>query len=44
MIASHLLKFCHYFEDLFGIKTRLHYLRDTSKREVDFLVLWEQEP
>lgn len=44
MLASHLLKFCHYYEDVFGVSAELYYVRDTLKREVDFLVVWEKKP
>ncbi|MBF0451489.1 MAG: ATP-binding protein [Candidatus Magnetomorum sp.] len=44
IIASHLMKFCNFYYDVFGIKARLHYLRDREKREVDFLILWEDTP
>ena len=44
MVALHLLKFCHYFEDSHGVDASLYYLRDLEKREVDFLVVWEGEP
>ena len=44
MVAAHLLKFCHYYEDSHGIDVALYYLRDLEKREVDFLVVWEGEP
>lgn len=44
LIASHLLKFCHFYEDVFGISAELYYVRDTFKREVDFLVVWEKQP
>jgi predicted AAA+ superfamily ATPase len=43
-IASHLLKFCHFREDTEGYKMELSYLRDTDKREVDFVVLEEGNP
>lgn len=39
MMASHLLKFCHYYEDVFGERMELRFIRDTDKREVDFVVL-----
>lgn len=39
MVGSHLLKYCHYLEDVEGYKTELRFLRDTDKREVDFVVL-----
>lgn len=44
LIASHLLKFCHCYEDVFGVSVELYYVRDTLKREVDFLVVWEKQP
>lgn len=44
LIASHLLKFCHYYEDTHGFDVKLYYLRDTSKREVDFLIAWKNQP
>ena len=44
MVALHLLKFCHYYEDSHGVDASLYYLRDLEKREVDFLVVWEGEP
>jgi len=37
LVAGHLLKMKHYLEDQEGYNIDLHYLRDTSKREVDFL-------
>jgi len=44
IIASHLLKFCHYLYDYEGYKTRLFYLRDKEQREVDFLVTVDNKP
>lgn len=44
MVASHLLKFCHYQEDVEGYKMELRFLRDTDKREVDFVVMKEKKP
>lgn len=44
MIASHLLKFCHFLVDSQGIKANLYYLRDIEKREVDFLVTVDEKP
>ena len=37
-IGSQLLKYCHFREDVFGFKMELQYLRDTDKREIDFVV------
>ncbi|MCY4321867.1 MAG: AAA family ATPase [Bdellovibrionaceae bacterium] len=39
MVASHLLKYCHFLEDTQGFNMELRFLRDTDKREVDFVVL-----
>ena len=44
MVASHLLKWCNFQEDVNGIKAELWYLRDREKRETDFLVTWEGAP
>ena len=44
MIAGHLLKFCHFMEDTEGYNIQLHYIRDKSKREVDFLVTYNKKP
>jgi uncharacterized protein len=39
MVASHLLKYCHWMEDFEGYKTELRFLRDVEKREIDFIVI-----
>lgn len=44
LIAGHLLKMCHSLEDREGYRMGLHYLRDVSKREVDFLVSVDKKP
>jgi predicted AAA+ superfamily ATPase len=44
MIASHLLKWCHYLQDCLGLKVELWFLRDTEQREVDFLVTFKGAP
>lgn len=44
MVASHLLKYCHFHQDINGDKMELRYIRDTNKREVDFVVLKNKEP
>lgn len=44
MTASLLLKFCHFHEDVNGHKMELRYIRDTDKREVDFVVLKDKKP
>lgn len=38
VVASHLLKLCHYMNDVDGYNTDLYFLRDIEGREVDFLV------
>ena len=43
-IASHLLKFVHFLKDYEGYKAQLYFLRDTDKREVDFLVTIDSKP
>ncbi|MFV2082600.1 MAG: ATP-binding protein [bacterium] len=44
LVASHLLKLKHALEDQEGFRVGLHFLRDASKREVDFLVALEGRP
>ena len=44
MVASHLLKYCHFLEDSQGYPMELRYLRDTDKREIDFVVLRNSKP
>ena len=44
MTAGHLLKYCHFLEDTEGEKMELRFLRDTDKREVDFVVLKNKKP
>jgi predicted AAA+ superfamily ATPase len=43
-VASHLLKYCHFIQDTQGYKMELRYLRDTDKREVDFVVIQSGKP
>jgi predicted AAA+ superfamily ATPase len=44
LVASQLLKLCHYVEDVEGHAMELRFLRDTDKREVDFVVLRDRKP
>ena len=44
LVASHLLKYCHYHYDTNGDKMELRYLRDTDKREIDFIVIKNKIP
>jgi predicted AAA+ superfamily ATPase len=43
-VASHLLKYCHFLEDTEGFRMDLRFLRDTDKREADFVILKEGQP
>jgi hypothetical protein len=44
LVATHLLKLCHFLEDTEGYRTELHFLRDVTGREVDFLVTADRRP
>ncbi|MCK6553155.1 ATP-binding protein [Candidatus Binatia bacterium] len=44
LVASQLLKYCHFVEDTEGYVMELRFLRDTDKREVDFVVLRDRKP
>lgn len=44
LVAAQLLKYCHWIEDTEGHTMELRYLRDTDKREVDFVVLQDRRP
>lgn len=44
LVASHLLKLCHFLEDTEGYRMELRFLRDTDGREVDFVVLRDRKP
>ncbi|RLF61027.1 MAG: ATP-binding protein [Thermoplasmata archaeon] len=44
LVACHLLKLKHALEDQEGYDMGLYYLRDASKREVDFLVTKDKKP
>lgn len=44
LVASQLLKYCHFIEDTEGYVMELRFLRDTDKREVDFVVLRDKRP
>ena len=44
LVASNLLKYCHFVEDTLGEDMGLCYLRDKNKREVDFVVLKNRKP
>jgi predicted AAA+ superfamily ATPase len=44
MVASQLLKYCHYMQDWEGYNMELRYIRDTDQREIDFVVIKDQKP
>jgi predicted AAA+ superfamily ATPase len=44
LVASQLLKHCHFIEDTEGHAMELRFLRDTDRREVDFVVLKDRKP
>jgi len=43
-VACQLLKYCHFLEDTEGYRTELRFLRDTDKREIDFVVVQDRKP
>jgi predicted AAA+ superfamily ATPase len=44
LVACHLLKYCDFVQQSQGFKMELRFLRDTDKREVDFVVLKDKKP
>ncbi len=44
LVASQLLKYCHFREDTEGYAMELRFIRDTDKREIDFVVLQDEKP
>jgi predicted AAA+ superfamily ATPase len=44
LVASQLLKHCHFVEDTEGHAMELRFLRDTDRREIDFVVLKDRKP
>ena len=44
LVASHLLKYCHFHHDRDGEKMELCFYRDSSKREIDFIVMKNRRP
>jgi hypothetical protein len=44
LVASQLLKYCHWKEDTQGETMELRYIRDIDKREVDFVVMQNKKP
>jgi len=44
LVACQLLKYCHFMQNTEGYDMGLRYIRDTDRREVDFVVLKEGAP
>lgn len=44
LVASQLLKYCHFIADTEGYAMELRFLRDTDRREIDFVVLKDRKP
>jgi uncharacterized protein len=44
LVASHLLKLVHFLSDWEGYKADLFFLRDVTKKEIDFLVTIDKKP
>lgn len=44
LVASQLLKYCDFMTDTQGYRMELRFLRDTDKREVDFVVIRDKKP
>ena len=44
MVASHLLKFCHLWEDARGEEMALQFIRNAQGKEIDFVVVKNQKP
>jgi predicted AAA+ superfamily ATPase len=44
LVASHLLKYCHWVEDTEGHRMELRFLKDQQGHEVDFVVLKDKRP
>ena len=44
LVASNLLKYCHWIEDTEGEPMELRFLRDAARREIDFVVVRGRGP
>lgn len=44
LVASHLLKYCHFVQDTDGDDMQLQFLRDAHQREIDFVVVKNRKP
>lgn len=44
LVALHLLRFTHWFEDVYGEKIELRFIKDIDGHEIDFLILRNRLP
>ena len=44
LVACQLLKYCHFIEDTEGERMEIRFLKDTDKRELDFVVFKNKKP
>jgi uncharacterized protein len=44
LVASQLLKYCDFIEETQGYAMELRFIRDTDKREIDFVVMKDDQP
>lgn len=44
LVASHLLKYCHFITDTTGKKMELRFLRNKDGQEIDFVILEQKKP
>lgn len=44
LVASNLLKYCHFIEDSEGDRMELRFVRDSQGRELDFVILRNDKP
>lgn len=44
LVACQLLKYCHFVQDTEGHSMELRFVRDTDRREVDFVVMQDKKP
>jgi predicted AAA+ superfamily ATPase len=44
LVACHLMKWCHFFQDTEGREVELRYFRDIDRREVDFVIMEDNSP
>jgi predicted AAA+ superfamily ATPase len=44
LVGAQLLKYCHFIEDTEGWPMELRYVRDSDRREMDFVVVRKRKP